>query len=165
MEIVRPYVFPDPVAPLVAARRMRARIDIETIHRNFDTLASDSDVVLVEGAGGLLVPYTESHSCATLFRELDLDVIVVAANKLGVVNHARLTVECAQAHGLRIRAVVLNTISNDRSDPSQRTNEALLKELLVSIPVVKFPQTSTPRDFLQLAALARDLSTSTLRRS
>ena len=68
------------------------------------------------------------------------------------------------ADGLTVRAVVLNAVSNDRSELAQRTNEALLKELMLTIPVVSFPYTATPNDVQILGALARDFSTQTLRR-
>jgi dethiobiotin synthetase len=165
LALVRPYAFPDPIAPLVAARRARRPIDIELLDRSFRALESSSDAIVVEGAGGLMVPFTETHSVADLFKLWELDVVIVAANRLGVVNHTLLTVDCARAYGLTVRAVVLNGISNDRSELAPRTNEALLKELLLTVPIVSFPYTTAPLDFLQLAALARDFSTQTLRRS
>jgi dethiobiotin synthetase len=164
LSLVRPYAFPDPVAPLVASRRVRRPIDIELLDRSFRELEASSDAVVVEGAGGIMVPVTETHSIADLFRLWELDVVIVAANRLGVVNHTLLTVDCVRAHGLTVRAVVLNEVSNDRSELATRTNEALLKELMLTIPVVSFPHTQSPRDFVQLAALARDFSSQTIRR-
>lgn len=165
LELVRPYAFEEPVAPIVAARRARRRIDPDVLDRAFTTLETSSDAVVVEGAGGLLVPITETVSFANLFAQWELDVVVVAANRLGTVNHTLLTVDSAQSHGLTVRAVILNRLSNEQSDLAQRTNEALIKELLINIPVVSFPYTKTPGDFLQLAMLAREFSTQTLRRS
>ncbi|MGI8508195.1 MAG: hypothetical protein ACR2MQ_02595, partial [Gemmatimonadaceae bacterium] len=56
------------------------------------------------------------------------------------------------------RAVVLNSVSNERHGAAERTNQAVLKELLRTIPVVNFPHTRTPHDYVQLATLARELS-------
>ncbi len=66
--------------------------------------------------------------------------------------------QIAQAHGLRIRAVILTTLTRDRAGTAERTNQALLKELLLTIPVVSFPFVDAPDDPRQVMALARELS-------
>jgi dethiobiotin synthetase len=164
LELVCPYTYSEPLAPLVAARRARRSIDMDVLDTAFNTLHASADAIVVEGAGGLLVPITETHSVATLFKQWALDVVIVAANRLGTINHTLLTVECARAHGLTVRAVVLNTLSNNRSELAQRTNEALLKELMLTIPVLSFPYTASPNDAQILGALARDFPTQTFRR-
>src|SRR4051794_21451453 len=68
LALVRPIAFAEPLAPLVAARRARAPIDPGVLDAAFQRLAASVDVVVVEGAGGLLVPITEEESYATLFR-------------------------------------------------------------------------------------------------
>lgn len=158
MELVRPFAFDEPLAPLVAARRARMRIDTSVLDAAFAELCATSDAVVVEGAGGLLVPITETENFATLFRRWNLPLVIVAANRLGALNHALLTVDVALAHGLDVRAVVLNSISDERHGTAERTNQAVLKELLRTIPVVNFPYTRTPGDHARLAALARELS-------
>jgi dethiobiotin synthetase len=166
LDLVRPISFAEPLAPLVAARRAHAPIDVAVLNAAFSQLRSMSDTIVVEGAGGLLVPVTDTETFATLFKRWELELIVVAANRLGAVNHTLLTVECARVHGLTVRGVVLNTISNGQSDVAERTNEALLKELLRSIPVVSVPYISTPHGDRKmaelLAELFRDLLPSTI---
>jgi dethiobiotin synthetase len=156
MHLVRPVSFEEPLAPLVAGRRAHAPVDLALLDSAFAELCSMSDAIVVEGAGGLLVPITESESYATLFKRWDLPLVIVAANRLGVLNHTLLTVEVARAHGLDVRAVVLNTMSPDRPDLAERTNQAVLKELLRHIPVISFPYTATPTDPSHLATLARE---------
>jgi dethiobiotin synthetase len=138
LELIRPVALPDPVAPLVAARRAGTQVDLRRLDQAFDTLCASSDVIVVEGAGGLLVPITESENFATLFRRWNLDLVIVAANKLGVVNHTLLTVETALQHGLTIQAIVLNTIHDGLQTVAESTNSALLSELLPSIPIHTF---------------------------
>jgi dethiobiotin synthetase len=100
----------------------------------------------VEGAGGLLVPITEDESYATLFRRWRLDLVIVAPNRLGTVNHTLLTVRAAREFGIRIRAVVLNTITDQPDGMPERTNLGLLRELLPNIRVIPFAYTRTPDD-------------------
>ncbi len=158
VELIQPLTFPDAAAPLVAARRARAPIDVGILDRAFGELCTMSDAVIVEDSGGLLVPITETESFATLFRRWGLDLVIVSPNRIGAVNQTLLTVQSAQTHGLRVRAVVLTTLTRERGGTAERTNQALLKELLLTIPVLGFPYTDSPDDPRQLMALARELS-------
>ena len=90
---------------------------------------SDCDVLLVEGAGGLLVPITESLSFDALFARWSLDLVIVAANRLGVINHVRLTIAAARQAELSVRTVVLNHPTPDATDPSVADNARLIAEL------------------------------------
>jgi len=158
MRLIQPFAFPDAAAPLVAARRARAPIDVGVLDRAFGELCTMSDAVIVEDSGGLLVPITEAESFATLFRRWGLDLVIVSPNRIGAVNQTLMTVQLAQTYGLRVRAVVLTTLSRDRGGTAERTNQALLKELLLTIPVLGFPYTDAPGDLRQLMGLARELS-------
>lgn len=158
IELIQPTNFADSVAPLVAARRARARIDVSILDRAFGELCTMSDAVVVEDSGGLLMPITETESFATLFKRWGLDLVVVSPNRIGAVNQTLTTVHVAQSHGLRVRAVVLTTLTRERGGTAERTNQALLKELLLTIPVLSFPYTDAPDDPRQLMALARELS-------
>ncbi len=158
IELVQPLCFPDSASPLVSARRARAPIDIAALDAAFAELCTLSDAVVVEDSGGLLAPLTETENFATMFRRWGLDLVIVAPNRVGTVNHVLLVVNAARAHGLRIRAVVLSTLSRDRGTNAERTNQAVLKELLLTLPVIGFPYTDSPSDPRQLMALARELS-------
>ena len=156
--LTQPFAFADAATPLVAARRARAPIDVGVLDEAFAELCTMSDAVVVEESGGLLAPITETESFATLFRRWHLDIVIVSPNRLGAVNHTLTTLQIAQSHGLRVRAVVLTTLSRARGGTAERTNQALLKELLLTIPIVSFPYTDTPDDPRQLMALARELA-------
>jgi dethiobiotin synthetase len=109
--------------------------------------------VLVEGAGGLFVPLSRDALIADLVHALELPVLLVASNRLGVLSHVLAAVEAAGHRGLRIAAVVLNenhTVASD--DPSTRTNRFILAERL-HCPVLEFP-TVEPTDLEALAAAA-----------
>lgn len=138
MRMVCPVSLADPVAPLLAARRSNTRVDLTVIDQAFAQLSAQSDAIVVEGAGGLLVPITEAESFATLFSRWDLDLIIVAANRLGVLNHTMLTVRVAREHGLSVRAVVLNTISGLPPGIAETTNFEMLRELLPDVRIVPY---------------------------
>jgi dethiobiotin synthetase len=146
MELVCPVSLAEPLAPLVAARRANTPIDLSAIDSAFEKLSIDSDVIVVEGAGGLLVPLTEDESFATLFGRWDLELVIVAPNRLGTINHTLLTVLAARKYGLRIRAIVLNTITDQPDGIPERMNPGVLRELLPDIRVVPFAFTRTPDD-------------------
>jgi dethiobiotin synthetase len=114
-----------PAAPLVAARAEGVTLDLDRIRDAFAALRASHDAVLVEGAGGLLVPLLEGLSMADLAATLGLPVVIVARPGLGTINHTLLTVEAARARGLTVLGVVLSgwPISPDLAT---RTNPALI---------------------------------------
>lgn len=132
MTDISPYRFGPPLAPLVAARRQRTRISLATIVRKFHQLASHHDMVIVEGVGGLMVPLTETKTTLDLAKSLNLPLLLVIGNKLGAINHALLTFQVAESHGLRFVGGVINQTVPLRDD-AIRTNPQVLRELL------KFP--------------------------
>jgi dethiobiotin synthetase len=155
LDLVRPVLLAEPLAPWVAAARAGTAVDPARLDDAFALLSAGRDAVVVEGAGGLLVPLTREMSFDALFARWELDVLVVAGNRLGVVNHARLTVAAARAAGLRVRGVVLNEIAPaDPGDLARETNLATLRELLTPTPVVPFPHIPAARDPASLPALA-----------
>jgi dethiobiotin synthetase len=149
-----PIVFPDPVAPIVAARRAGTLIDVDGLDAAVSAASRDADALLVEGAGGLLVPVTRELAFDALFSRWSLDVVIVAANRLGVINHTRLTVAAARSAGLAVRAVVLKDVVEEAPDPSTLDNLALLRELLPDTRVLPLPWIDDVNDLPHLAALA-----------
>jgi dethiobiotin synthetase len=158
MQLVQPLEFADVAAPLVSARRAHAPIDVAALDRAFGELCSMSDAIVVEDSGGLLTPITEAENFATLSRRWGLDLVIVSPNSAGAVNQILLTLQVAQAHGLRVRAVVLTALTRERGGTAERTNEALLKEILLTIPVLRLPYTDAPDDPRQIVALAHELA-------
>ena len=89
--------------------------------------------MLVEGAGGIAVPILADYDFRDLAREIGLHVIVVAANRLGVLNHTRLTVEAIRLAGLKCSLIALNSVQRE-PDISETTNLSLM-ESLVDVPI------------------------------
>jgi dethiobiotin synthetase len=152
--IVTPYTFPDPLSPLAAARRLKSEVDIGRLDGAFRAVSRNRDVVIVEGAGGLLVPITRDQAFDTLFARWQLGVIVVAPNRLGVLNHVRLTMAAAKGAGLNVRAIVLNDAADAVGDASVSSNDTILRELLPETRVLRFPWMAQPCDHPALAAAA-----------
>jgi dethiobiotin synthetase len=123
-----------PVAPYTASIIEDRLIDLEAIRESFGQLESRHSSVLMEGVGGIAAPISARYDFRDLARELCLEVIIVAANRLGVLNHTRLTMDAIHAAGLHCSLIVLNSVAAD-SDISQSTNLSVL-ETLVEVPVV-----------------------------
>ena len=134
LDLINPYRFREPLAPMVAADRSGRRIDIDRVEGRFEHLARRHHVLLVEGAGGLLVPITEEVCFRDLAMRLGLPLLVVIGSRLGALNHARLTVEAALRARLPVAGAILNHHGADRS-PARRTNLSALRRLL-PIPVM-----------------------------
>ena len=116
------------------------------------------ELALVEGAGGLLVPLTTASTFADLARACDLRVLVVVGNRLGAINHARLTLDWARAARLSVAGYVVNTLQPE-IDLAAQTNVAVLRELCgPSLGVLPFlgplKRTEPERDRLADAAEA-----------
>lgn len=133
-----PVRYATPVAPMVAARREGYPVDLEAIHEAYRRLAASYDLVVVEGAGGLMVPISDrggGYFMIDLVRDLGLPLILVTGTRLGTINHTLLSVRQAEAAGIAIAGVVLNQVLLPVNDSAEQTNLALLRELL-SVPVV-----------------------------
>ena len=132
--LINPVWYRTPVAPYTASIIENRLIDLDSIRDAFNLLAKRHGRVLVEGAGGIAVPIFAHYDFRDLARDLHLNVVIVAANRLGVLNHTRLTVEAVRAAGLRCSLIALNSVHAE-SDISQSTNLSVL-ENLVDVPVL-----------------------------
>jgi dethiobiotin synthetase len=134
---ISPFQFDDPVAPLVAARKAGRRIQIGQVIRCVRKVQNQCECLIVEGAGGLLVPLGRDFSIADLVSGLRCETIVVGKNKLGTINHTLLTVEALQRRGVKGIKVVL--MGQKHPDQSARSNAAMLREILENIDVIAIP--------------------------
>jgi dethiobiotin synthetase len=135
---VCPITLAEPLAPWVAATRAGRTVSLDALDDALARLSHDRDAIIVEGAGGLLVPFTRDATFADLAERWALDVVVVAANRLGVINHTLLTVREAVRRGLAVRAVAL--VDAPADGVAERTNGDVLSALLAPVPVVPVPR-------------------------
>jgi len=105
---VNPYAFEPAIAPHLAARKAGIAIDLANIVAAFRELGALADVVVVEGAGGLLVPLGERETMADLARALQVPAVLVVGMRLGCLNHALLTRAALAACGVPCAGWVAN---------------------------------------------------------
>ena len=128
---VNPVWLRPPVAPYTAAMIEGRVVDVALVRETFARLREKHAVVSVEGCGGWLVPVARDFSMGDLAEEFALPVLVVAANRLGVINHTLLTVAAIRVHGLKCAGVLLNQVAAPLADDAAAlTNGAVLEELL-----------------------------------
>ncbi len=155
LDIINPIYLRHPLAPSVAAKIERKSIDLRKILHTYRQLAASYDVVLVEGAGGLLVPIREDYFVADLAKSLKLPLVIVARLGLGTINHTLLTVRQAKSQGLKVKGLVLNDTVGGRPGQAEKTNIRVLPKLckiplLGVMPHGKKPQPAARRICSQL---------------
>jgi dethiobiotin synthetase len=139
--LLNPVWLRPPLAPYAAAMLENRPIDINAVQKAFHELAADHDLVFVEGAGGLLVPILRDYNFRDLAVDLKLEVILVAPNRLGVINHVLLSAESIANAGLRLALLILNELDTEPTLATQ-TNPSILGELL-DVPMYLSPFQNT----------------------
>lgn len=132
-ELVNPYAFEPAVAPHIAARQSGVDIDLSVIRDRAAALASNADLLVVEGVGGWRVPLGPAIFASDLPRELGLSVVMVTRLRLGCINHSLLTAESIRAGGGHLAGWVANQV-----DPEMRMREQNLATLaaLIDAPLL-----------------------------
>lgn len=159
LDTICPYRFAPPVAPWVAAEQAGVTIDPQRLEHCYRELTATHDVVLVETAGGILVPLAAQFHYGDLARLFRLPVLVVIGSKLGAINHTRLTLEFLHSAGLAVLACVLNHPYKE-ADAATATNEQTLRRL-TRLPLHVIPHQTDgtpPADDCTLDTLASHLT-------
>ena len=125
LDVVSPYRMERAIAPALAAEAEGVAISLDRIAEAYATLAAEHDIVLVEGAGGLLAPLTSDLTMLDLALRLRLPLLIVARNTLGTINHTALTVRAARTAGASIAGIILNETTPARDDSSSGNADAL----------------------------------------
>jgi dethiobiotin synthetase len=131
---VNPFHFAEPVAPLVAARRLGRRVRLGDVTDAIERAAGRGEFLIVEGSGGLLVPLGEDFTLADLISRFNGSTIVVARNRLGTLNHTMLTCEALRKRSCHRFCVVL--MGQGRTDATSRTNAEMLEQMLAPAPLI-----------------------------
>jgi dethiobiotin synthetase len=140
LDAINPWHFPAPLAPRLAARRVGRRVALAAVLRQIRQTAAGFDLVLVEGAGGLLSPLGEDFNARDLIIALRARPIVVCPNRLGAVNQALLVRAALPAAAARQARVVLMAVPSP--DASCRSNAQLLTEEIGVHRVHELPRLS-----------------------
>jgi dethiobiotin synthetase len=156
--LVNPYLFRDAIAPHIAADRKGVHIDIPRIVDAYEKLARLADWVVVEGAGGFRIPLDEKKDSADLAVALGLPVVLVVGMRLGCLNHALLTAEAIERHGLQLAGWIANRVDPDMAafDENLLALEARLPApCLAIIPWQETPEPERAARTLAPSRLAR----------
>ena len=131
-----PYGFEPPIAPHLAARDAGIEIDLDTIAKAWTQIASAADVIVVEGAGGVLVPLGPRHDMLDVPARLGLPIVLVVGMRLGCLNHALLSMEAIRKRGLAFDGWIANRIDPGMARVDDNVAELALR--LGSAPLEDF---------------------------
>ena len=136
LDVINPVWLRPPTAPYTASVIEERAIDLVLIRARFAELRAAHEIVLVEGVGGWRVPILRDYFVSDLAAELALPVLLVAANRLGMLNHTLLTLESIRASGLVCAGILLNEpLPLAADDPAAITNRAILEQL-TDVPIL-----------------------------
>ncbi|EGJ71204.1 Dethiobiotin synthetase [Bacteroides coprosuis DSM 18011] len=142
-----PYIFTYPCSPHLAARIDRKEISIAKINECTNSLLSKYDVVLLEGAGGIMVPIQDDYLTIDFIKDEKLPIILVTSPKLGSLNHTLLTIESCLNRGIVIDTIVYNDFPKGDEVISPDTYAFIQKYMdkhkmdtkLIKIPNIEIP--------------------------
>jgi dethiobiotin synthetase len=134
---INPYAFAPATAPHLAAARAGVTVDLDRCAQAYGRLGAAADVVIVEGAGGVLVPLGARHDMLDLPRRLGLPVVLVVGIRLGCLNHALLSTLAIRARGLILAGWIANRIDPRFADAD--ANVAALSAALGAPPIADIP--------------------------
>jgi dethiobiotin synthetase len=134
LNIISPYTLEAPCAPEVAAMLEHVSIDISLVDKIFQNLKKSHDLLVIEGAGGVLVPIRENFFFIDLIQKWNAPTLVVSRLGLGTINHTLLTVHLLKEQGVKVLGVILNDTVG-LGDLSSQTNPAVLKKYL-DVPIL-----------------------------
>ena len=155
--LARPLLqLPEALAPAVAAERAGVVLDPEAIEARIGQLRRDGYAVVVEGAGGVMVPLTWEYTVLDLARACDLDAVVVARAGLGTLNHAGMTVMMLRSLQIPIRGVVLNG-RTETADLAESTNPAALSRMLHGLRIIEVPRDTSGAPIVAAAEIVSRL--------
>ena len=141
-ELVTPYLWPEPIAPHIAAQRAGVQMFSSPILQAYGQIKKQCDALVVEGVGGFCVPLSDYFDTADLARELNLPVVMVVGLRLGCINHALLTVQAVSAQGLELAGWIANTVDADM--PYMQENIDTLRRRLSAPMLGHVPRLSVP---------------------
>lgn len=128
--LTKPEIFSYPASPHLAAQIDHRAIDFDKIKRATDTLSRGYDAVLVEGAGGLMVPLTEDFLTIDYVRQEGYPLVFVTSRRLGSVNHTLLSFEAIERRGIKLHTVMYNMFPEGEDKIIQEDTEGYIRRYI-----------------------------------
>ena len=149
LDVICPQRLAEALAPAIAAERTGKPLDWEAIDRSLREISSASDVLIVEGVGGAMVPMDGKHLLLDVMRWLGLPAVVVARPGLGTINHTLLTLSALREAKVPIAGVVINRYPADSAGILEETNLRAIEKwsrvpLLTVVPDERFTPPQLP---------------------
>jgi dethiobiotin synthetase len=141
-ELDNPILLPEPLSPHLSAARAGTAIDLDLVLKAVTELRTRTDALVVEGAGGFLVPLSETQTGADLAVAMGLPLVLVVGMRLGCLNHALLTAEAIRARGLTLAGWIANRVDPGFLCPDE--NLAYLRTHLGAPLLADLPFSATP---------------------
>jgi dethiobiotin synthetase len=143
LSIVTPVGYLTPAAPIVSAAREKQPIDFNKIADAYKNICENSDVVIVEGIGGVRVPLTMEFDLLDLAVEFNLPVVIAARPNLGTINHTLMTIDCVRAAKLKIAGIVINSYDATKAMVAEETASQVIAQCsgVNVLSVVPFDET------------------------
>ena len=135
LDLICPNRYEEPLAPAIAARRAKVEMDWDAVARSIQIMSRDADCMIVEGAGGVLVPLDDRYTVRDLIVALGTPAIVVARPGLGTINHTLLTIESLRSAGVTVAGVVINRYPIDQAGVAEETAPREI-ERLGKVPIL-----------------------------
>lgn len=122
LDLIAPQRYSEPLAPAIAAERARRPIDWFLINNSIRLMSRGSDLMIVEGVGGIMVPMDDKHTVLDVAVALKVPAIIVARPALGTINHTLLTINALRDAGVQVAGVVINQYRTDGAGIAEETN-------------------------------------------
>jgi dethiobiotin synthetase len=129
LDLVNPYRFSKSLAPSVAAELVGKTIRPARIVNSFQALSRKHDFMIVEGAGGIMVPLSGKYLYLDLAAALRLPIVIVARPGLGTINHTLLTISTLKKRRLRIAGFVMNYAKDWKKGLAEKTSMSVIEEI------------------------------------
>jgi len=126
---INPWYAPEPLSPHLAFRRAKIKFDKKRVQDSLKKLQARHDIILVEGAGGLMVPLTDHYYNADLIADLKAEVIIVCRLGLGTINHTLLTINEAKRRKLQIKGLIFCQTKPASQGLPENTNPQEIEKL------------------------------------
>jgi len=129
LALVNPYRFRKPLAPFVAAGLERKQVNMREIINAYHTLSTRHEFMIVEGAGGIMVPLSRSATYLDLAYSIGIPVLIVARPGLGTINHTLLTVSALRERNIPIAGIMINYAKDWKTGLAEQTSPELIEKM------------------------------------